>query len=96
MKKQFKNWTLFFILGLITIVLGVVASIVMMTSVSAPDSLYGMYILLWMIPVALVVIIDRILVSKFGNRAVNKIQFAILLLFVLLWILRAIANLMYS
>lgn len=96
MKKQFKNWTLFFILGLIIIVLGVVASIVMMTSVSAPDSLYGMYILLWMIPVALVVIIDRILVSKFGNRAVNKIQFAILLLFVLLWILRAIANLMYS
>lgn len=96
MKKQFKNWTLFFILGLITIVLGVVASIVMMTSVSASDSLYGMYILLWMIPVALVVIIDRILVSKFGNRAVNKIQFAILLLFVLLWILRAIANLMYS
>ncbi|MGL6127420.1 hypothetical protein BBI01_04130 [Chryseobacterium artocarpi] len=96
MKKQFKNWTLFFILGLVTIVLGVAASIVMMTSVSAPDTLYGMFILLWMIPVALVVIIDRILVRKFGNKRVNKIQFSILLLIVLLWILRAALNLIYS
>lgn len=92
MKRQFQNWTLFFILGLLTLIAGIVAAIVLMTGVSAPDALYGMFILLWMIPVVVVIIIDRILVRKFGHKAVNKIQFFILLFIAFLWVVRALAN----
>jgi hypothetical protein len=49
-----------------------------MTGVSAPDALFGMYILLGLIPVLLLVGIDRIFVWKFGNKIANKIQFSIL------------------
>ncbi|AZA79738.1 hypothetical protein EG347_20745 [Chryseobacterium sp. G0186] len=93
MKRQFKNWTLFFILGLITLIVGIIIAIVLMTGVSAPDALYGMFILLWMIPVVLVIVIDRILVRKFGHKAVNKIQFFILLFIAFLWVVRALVNL---
>ncbi|MGU3373710.1 hypothetical protein [Chryseobacterium sp. M5A1_1a] len=92
-KRQFKNGTLFFILGLITLIVGIVVAIVLMTGVSAPDGLYGMFILLWMIPVVLVIAIDRMFVWKFGHKAVNKIQFFILLFIAFLWVVRALANL---
>lgn len=92
MKKQFKNWTLFFILGLLTLIAGIVTAIVMMAGISAPDGLYGMFIMLWMLPVVLVIISDRILVWKFGNKKVNKIQFFILLFIVFLFLVRIVAN----
>lgn len=92
MKKQFKSWTLFFILGLITLIAGIVVSIMLMTGVSAPDALYGIYILLWMIPLVLAIIIDRIFVRRFGNKAVNKVQLAILASIAFLWMVRAVVN----
>lgn len=93
MKKQFQNWTLFFIAGIIAIVAMLITSIVLMTGPSAPDALFGMYLLFSMVPVLVVIIIDRILVWKFGNKKVNKIQFFILLLIIFLWIIRFVLNL---
>lgn len=93
MKKQFQNWTLFFIVGITAIIAGVAASIILMTGVSASDGLFGMYILFGLIPVLLVIIIDRILVRKFGNKNVNKVEFSILLLIVPLWMVRFVINL---
>lgn len=93
MKKQFQNWTLFFITGIIAMIAGLIAAIVMMNGPSAPDALFGMYILFSLVPLLLVIIIDRILVWKFGNKNVNKVQFSILLLIVFLWIVRFVLNL---
>ncbi|WPO89983.1 hypothetical protein [Chryseobacterium sp. HR92] len=93
MKKQFQNWTLFSIVGITAIIAGVAASIILMTGVSASDGLFGMYILFGLIPVLLVIIIDRILVRKFGNKNVNKVEFSILLLIVPLWMVRFVINL---
>ncbi|MGE8512888.1 MAG: hypothetical protein ACN6N7_09340 [Chryseobacterium culicis] len=92
MKKQFQNWTLFFLVGIIAIIAGLIASVVLMTGSSAEDGLFGMYILFSLIPILLVIIIDRILVWKFGNKNVNKVQFAILLFIILLWIVRFVVN----
>jgi len=93
MKKQFQNWTLFFILGIIAIIAGLIASLILMTGVSAADGLFGMYILFSLIPILLVIIIDRISVWKFGNKNVNKVQFSLLLLIVFLWMIRFVVNL---
>ncbi|MDR6464868.1 hypothetical protein [Chryseobacterium sediminis] len=93
MKKQFQNWTLFFVAGIIAIIAALIASVILMTGVSAADGLFGMYILFSLIPLLLVMIIDRILVWKFGNKNVNKVQFSILLLIVLLWMVRFVVNL---
>ncbi|RXM40718.1 hypothetical protein BOQ62_04560 [Chryseobacterium sp. CH21] len=93
MEKQFQNWTLFFIAGIIAMISGLIAAIVLMTRSSAPDALFGMYILFGLVPVLLVIIIDRILVWKFGNKNVNKVQFSILLLIVFLWIVRFVWDL---
>ena len=93
MKKQFQNWTLFFIAGIIAIIAGLITSIILITGNSAADGLFGMYLLFSLVPVLLVIIIDRILVWKFGNKNVNKVQFSILLLIVFLWMVRFVLNL---
>ena len=93
MEKQFQNWILFFIAGIIAMISGLIAAIVLMTGSSAPDALFGMYILFGLVPLLLVIIIDRILVWKFGNKNVNKVQFSILVLIVFLWIVRFVLDL---
>jgi hypothetical protein len=92
MKKQFKNWTLFFVAGSIAIIAGLMVSIILMNGVSAPDALFGMYILMRLLPLLLIVVIDRILVWKFGNRAVNKIQFSLLAFVAILWLVRFVMD----
>jgi hypothetical protein len=92
MKTQFKKWTLFFILGIAAIMTGLAVSIILMTGASAPDALFGMYLLLGLIPVLLVVVTDRILVWKFGNKIVNKVQVSILAFVALLWIVRFVVD----
>ncbi|KRB59311.1 hypothetical protein ASD98_22670 [Flavobacterium sp. Root186] len=88
-----KNLTLFFLLGILSILAGIIYSIILITENSAEDSLLGIYILMGLIPVSLVILIDRLFVRKFGNQKVNKVQFSFLLFIILLWIVRAIANL---
>ncbi|MEP6928856.1 MAG: hypothetical protein ABI850_02550 [Flavobacterium sp.] len=92
MNYKSKNLTLFFILGILSIIAGIVYAIFLINGNSAEDGLLGIYILFGLIPVSLVILIDRVLVRKFGNRKVNKVQFSFLLFVVLLWIIRAILN----
>lgn len=93
MMKLPKNLTLFYIVGITSILAGIIYAIILINGNSAEDGLFGIYILFGLIPVLFVILIDRLLVKKFGNQKVNKIQFSFLLFIVLLWILRAITNL---
>lgn len=88
-----KKLTLFFVLGILSILAGIIYAIILITGNSAEDGLLGIYILFSLIPVSLVILIDRLLVRKFGNQKVNKVQFSFLLFIILLWIIRFIANL---
>ncbi|MGH1515919.1 hypothetical protein [Chryseobacterium sp. JK1] len=92
MKTQFKNWTLFFVAGSIAIIAGLLVSIILMNGVSAPDALFGMYILMSLLPLLLIVVIDRILVWKFGNKPVNKIQFSLVAFAAFLWMIRFVMD----
>jgi hypothetical protein len=89
-----KNLTLFFVLGILAIIAGLIYAIILITGNSAPDRLMGIYILLGLIPLFLFLLLDRFLVKKFGNQKVNKVQFSILLFMLLLWILRLILNML--
>ncbi|MNQ49522.1 hypothetical protein D3C85_634350 [compost metagenome] len=88
-----KNLTLFFVSGILSIITGIIYAIILINGNSAEDGLMGIYILFGLIPVSLVLLIDRFLVRKFGNQKVNKVQFYFLLFIILLWIVRAIINL---
>lgn len=88
-----KKLTLFFVLGILSILAGIIYAIILITGNSAENGLLGIYILFGLIPVSLVILIDRLLVRKFGNQKVNKVQFSFLLFIILLWIVRFIANL---
>jgi hypothetical protein len=88
-----KNLTLFFFLGILSIIAGIIYAIILINGNSAEDGLMGIYILFGLIPVSLVLLIERLLVRKFGNQKVNKVQFYFLGFVILLWIIRAIANL---
>lgn len=92
MKKSSSNTitgtlTLFFVLGLLLILIGVIFSIIAFNSVSAQDGLAGMYALFGLIPVVIIIIIDRICVWKLGVKKVNKVQFYIAGIFIALFIL---------
>lgn len=93
MKNLKQKLTLFFVLGILSIFAGIIYAIILITGNSAEDGLMGIYILFGLIPLILVILIDRFLVRKFGNQKVNKVQFSFLLFVILLWIVRAITNL---
>lgn len=88
-----KNLTIFFVLGILAIIAGLIYAIILITGNSAQDGLMGIYILLGLIPLLLFMVLDRFLVKKFGNQKVNKIQLFILLFIVILWTVRTILNL---
>ncbi|MDR2276068.1 MAG: hypothetical protein LBF27_34495 [Sphingobacterium sp.] len=80
--------TLFFILGIVSFVCVAVTIFVLGTGHSAPDKLMALYIgIFGMIPILLLLIIDRICVWKFGRIKVNKIETYILGVFILLFVL---------
>lgn len=85
--KTTRKITLFLILGIVSLIIVLFFSYTALTSVSAADGLAGMYLLLGLIPVVLILIIDRICVWKFGTKKVNKVQFYITGTFVLFFIL---------
>jgi hypothetical protein len=91
--KSPKNLTVFYILGILSILAGLFFAVIFITGNSAQDRLEGIYHLFGLIPVFLVIVIDRLLAKKFGNQKVNKVQFSILGFIILLWIIRAIVNL---
>jgi hypothetical protein len=89
-----RNLTLFFVLGILTIIAGLIYATILITGNSAQDGLMGIYILLGLIPLCLFMMLDRFIVKKFGNQKVNKVQFSILLFMLFLWILRLILNML--
>lgn len=91
--KAPQNLTVFFVLGLLMIIVGIPYSILLINGNSAQDGLLGIYLLFGIIPILLTLLIDRILVRKFGGRKVNTVQLCFFGLILLLWIVRFIANL---
>jgi len=89
-----KNLTPFFIIGIISIIAGLIYATILITGNSAQDGLMGIYILLGLIPLCLFMVLDRFLVKKFGNQKVNKVEFSILLVMLFLLILRLILNML--
>jgi hypothetical protein len=85
--KKSHKITLFLILGVLSLLVGLFFAYTAFTSVSAADGLAGMYIVLGLIPVLIIIITDRICVRKFGAKKVNKVQFYITAAFILLFIL---------
>ncbi|WP_293945932.1 MULTISPECIES: hypothetical protein [unclassified Sphingobacterium] len=80
--------TFFLILGILGFI-GVVTTVAILgTGHSAPDKLMAIYIgIFGLIPILLLLIIDRICVWKFGTAKVNKIEVYILGTFILLFVL---------
>jgi hypothetical protein len=93
MKNILKKLTLFFILGIFYIFGGIIYAIILINGNSAQDGLLGIYILFSIIPVFILLLFERFLVRKFGSQKVNRTQFYFVLFIVILWIIRAIANL---
>ena len=91
--KLLQNLTVFFVFGIVMLIIGIPYSITLIAGNSAQDGLLGIYLLLGILPVLLVLLIDRFLVLKFGNKKVNRVQFCFFGLIVLLWMVRFIANL---
>lgn len=91
--KAPQNLTLFFIFCMLMLIIGIPYSILLINGNSAQDGLLGIYLLFGIIPVLFVLLIDRILVRKFGGRKVNTVQLCFLGLILLLWVVRFIVNL---
>ncbi|MFP3599995.1 hypothetical protein, partial [Chryseobacterium sp. SIMBA_029] len=72
---------------LLTVLIGLIFAVIAFNSVSAVDGLAGIYTLFGLIPVIIIIILDRICVWKFGPKKVNKVQFYITGIFILLFIL---------
>ena len=75
MNNFLKNWTVFFVFGILSILGGIIYAVILINGYSAPDKLMGIYVLFCLIPVLVIILIDRFLVKKFGNQKVNKVQF---------------------
>lgn len=88
-----KKLTLFFVFGIPSLLAGIIYAVILINGNSAQDGLLGIYILFGLIPVLVILIIDRFLVRQYGNQKVNRVQLYFLLFVLLLWIVRAIANL---
>lgn len=88
-----KNLTLFYVSGIFSIIVGIIYTIMPIDGNSTPDGLMGIYILFCLLPVIVLVIIDRFMVTKFGNQKVNIVEFYCLLFMVLLWVAKMILNL---
>jgi len=93
--KLLQNLTVFFSLGVLALLIGIPYSILLINGNSAQDGLLGIYLLFGIIPVSIVVLLDRILVGKFGVKKVNRVQVCFFGVIVLLWLVRFIANLFY-
>lgn len=82
-----KKITVFFVLSLVSLVGLIVSSIVLINRLGMNGQLQGWVNLLW-IPLPLVIlIIDRICVSKFATQKVNRVQWYILGTLTVLFIL---------
>ena len=81
--------TLFFTIGILIFLLGLPYCIWLINGNSAEDGILGIFMMLGIIPVVIVLIIDRFLIRKYEVKKVNKVQFIVLgsliLLFLINW-----------
>ena len=78
--------TIFFILSTLIILGIVISSVIKISSNAASEMLQGWVNLLWMLIPIFILIIDRICAKRFGIETVNKIEFYILIIFILLFL----------
>lgn len=88
MKFLEKKVTIFLVLGILSILAGVVWAIALASGASAPDKLAAVYIGFALVPVSLVILVDRICVWKFGSTKVNKVQLYLVGIFMALFIIK--------
>ena len=88
-----QNLTVFFVLGVLLLIVGIPYSIGLINGNSAQDGLLGILLLFGIPPILFVLLIDRILVRKHGSTKVNKVQLYFFGLIVVLWVVRFVANL---
>lgn len=79
--------TVFFVLSLLIFSGLGISSVIMINQLGMNQRLQGLVNLLWLPLPVLIFIIDRICVRKFGAKNVNKIQWYILVILILLVIL---------
>lgn len=87
MKEFLKNKvTVFFMLGIFTLIVLLVVVGILSTGVSAPDKLMGVYVAIYaLVPMALLLVIDRLCVWKFGTKKVNKVELYVLMILAVLF-----------
>lgn len=85
-KKELKN-TLFFTLSILSLLIIIVTSTIMINSNGMNDRLQGWVNLLWLTLPILILIIDRIFIKKYETKRVNKFQFLVLLLLMLVFLI---------
>ncbi len=78
-RKTLKKPTLFFILGITIIIIGLPIGLYGLT-LSGGGSLGGVLILLGIFIVAVIVIIDRLFATKFKSRKINQVELILLLI----------------
>jgi hypothetical protein len=91
MNKKYRGQiTILFILCLVAMMGIIISSIILMNSNGMDQRLQGWVNLLWLPLMALFLVIDRVLVRKFGIQRVNKIELyflgGLILLFLINWI----------
>lgn len=89
-KFRSRKTTLFRVISILGIAAISISSLILITGNSAPQALQGWINLLWIPLIVLLLFIDRLFVTKFGAKKVNKIQVyllgALILLFILNWL----------
>ncbi|RZK05406.1 MAG: hypothetical protein EOO46_15865 [Flavobacterium sp.] len=93
--RKLQNLTVFFVLGVMLLLIGIPYSIFLINGNSAQDGLLGIYLLFGIVPVLFVLLVDRLLVRKFGSRSVNRVQLYFFGFVALLWVVRFVVNLFY-
>jgi hypothetical protein len=91
MNKKYRGQiTIFFILCIVAMIGVIISSIILMNSNGMDQRLQGWVNLLWLPLVALFLVIDRVLVRKFGIQKVNKFELyslgGLILLFLINWV----------
>lgn len=85
LKNVTKKITVVLILVLIAVAVDLFFALSLLTGNSSSSIEMGIYFLLGLIPLFILVALDRILLKKYGNQKVNRIQFSLLILILFLW-----------
>ena len=94
MKTILNKLTIFYSLGIILAIVGVIIFFILINGTGLYDAMVAGFILIGFIPLLLIIIADRVCVKRYGVKKVNKVELYILgiwfamdiLIFILDWI----------